>query len=179
MVNRAPGLILSNPNFVKKVIFPLELLPLVSMGSVLFHGGISLLVLLIAQLFLKGGLPLTVIYLPLVLLPLLVMALGISWFLSALTVYIRDIVHVTGIVTSVLMFVSAVFFPISALPSQYAFVIRLNPVALIVSESRNALVFGISPDWGMLAFHFLLGLLTAVAGYWWFQKTRKGFADVL
>ena len=179
IVNRSPSLILSNPNFVKKVIFPLELLPLVSMGAVLFHGAVSLLVLLIAQALLKGSVPLTVVYFPLILLPLLAIGIGLSWFLSALTVYIRDIAHITGIITSILMFISAVFFPISALPPRYAFMVELNPVALVVSESRNALVFGLPPNWGALAGMFVVGLWIAAAGYWWFQKARKGFADVL
>jgi lipopolysaccharide transport system permease protein len=179
IVNRAPTLVLGNVNYVKKVIFPLEILPFVSVGAVLFHSFMSLLVLMSAQLIFKGYIPSTILYLPLTLLPLLVMGMGMSWFLAALTVYIRDVVHITSIFTTILMYVSAVFFPISALPENYQVIIRLNPVAVIISESRNVLAFGKTPDWNLLGLMLLIGICVAVGGYWWFQKTRKGFADVL
>ncbi len=179
IMNRAPNLILGNANYVKKVIFPLEILPLVSIGVVLFHSFISVLVLMTTQIIFKGYIPFTAIYLPLILLPLLVTGLGVSWFLAAITVYIRDAAQIIGVVTTVLMFVSAVFFPISALPEKYQVIVLLNPVAAIVSESRNALIFGLTPNWALLGLMLILGLFVAVGGYWWFQKTRKGFADVL
>jgi lipopolysaccharide transport system permease protein len=179
ITNRAPYLILGHVNYVKKVIFPLELLPLVSIGVVLFHGFISLMVLLTAQLILKSYIPPTAVYFPVILLPLLAIGLGMSWILAALTVYIRDVAHITSILVTVLLFVSAVFFPISALPERYQTIIRLNPVAVIISESRKVLIFGQSPDWTSMALIFIFGLFLAAGGYWWFQKMRKGFADVL
>jgi lipopolysaccharide transport system permease protein len=179
IILRAPNLILGNVNYVKKVIFPLEILPLVSIGVVLFHSFVSLLVLLVAQIVFKGYIPFTIIYLPVILLPLLIIGLGMSWFLAALTVYIRDIAHITSILVTVLMFISAVFFPITALPENYQVLIRLNPVAAIVSESRNALIFGQSPDWTLVGLMSIIGLFVAAGGYWWFEKVRKGFADVL
>lgn len=179
IMNRAPTLILANVNYVKKVIFPLEVLPLVSIGVVLFHSFISLLVLLAAQLIFKGHIPITIIYIPLILLPLLIAGLGVSWFLAALTVYIRDIAHITSVFTTVLLFISAVFFPISALPENYQIIMRLNPVAVIVSESRSALITGQPPDWILLGLMLLLGVGVAAGGYWWFQKARRGFADVI
>jgi len=179
MVNRAPGLILSNINYVKKVIFPLEILPLVAMGATLFHALVSLLALLGTQALLKGSVPLTILYLPLILLPLLLAALGLSWFLAALTVYLRDVIHITGVFTTVLMFVSAVFFPISAVPEHYQVFLRVNPLAVIVSESRGVLVFGQSPDWGWWGLTLVMGLALSATGYLWFQKAREGFADVL
>ena len=179
IVNNAPTLILGNVNYVKKVIFPLEILPLVSIGEIFFNGVVSIFVLMAAQLIFKGHIFSTIIYLPIILLPLLVMGLGISWFLAALTVYIRDIAQVTTVLTTILMFISAVFFPISALPEKYQFVIRLNPVAAIISEGRNAIIFGQSPDWPLFGGMLILGLFIASGGYWWFQKARKGFADVL
>ncbi|MCG2784163.1 MAG: ABC transporter permease [Anaerolineae bacterium] len=179
IINRAPTLILGNVNYVKKVIFPLEILPLVSIGGVLFHSLVSLLVLLATQILFKGYTPLTFIYLPLILLPLLLAGLGISWFLSAITVYIRDVVQITGLLTTVLLFLSAVFFPISALPAQYQRILMLNPLAIIVDTSRNILIFGQPPNWPLLGVMLLIGLLMAAGGYWFFNKTRKGFADVL
>lgn len=179
IINRAPNLVLENANYVKKVIFPLEILPLVSIGVVLFHSCVSLVVLLMAQLIFKGYIPPTVIYFPVIILPLLILSLGMSWFLAALTVYVRDVAYIANIFVTVLLFISAVFFPITALPENYQILIRLNPVAVIISESRNALIFGQSPDWISVCLMFILGLMVAVGGYWWFQKMRKGFADVL
>jgi len=179
IINRAPSLILSNVNFVKKVIFPLEILPLVSIGVVLFHSCISLIVLFAAQLVLDGYIQFTIIYLPVIVLPLLLIGLGVSWILSSLTVYIRDMTQITGVITTLLMFTSAVFFPIESLPDEYQAAMRLNPVATIITESRNALIFGQAPDWAWLSLMMLIGLAIAAGGYWWFQKTRKGFADVL
>jgi len=179
ILNRAPYLILSNPSYVKKVIFPLELLPLVSIGTVLFHSSLSLLVLLAAQFLFKGYIPWTSLYIPLVILPVLLAGLGVSWLLSALTVYIRDIAQITGLLTTILLFVSSVFFPISALPARYQLIIYLNPLALVVSESRKVLVFGQPPDWNIFVLTLSVGMLIALVGYWWFQKARKGFADVL
>jgi lipopolysaccharide transport system permease protein len=179
ILNRAPYLVLSNANYVKKVIFPLELLPLVSIGTVLFHSSLSLLALLVVQLLTKGYIPWTAFYIPFVILPVLLAGLGVSWLLSALTVYIRDIPQITGLVTTILLFVSSVFFPISALPEKYQLIISLNPLALIVSESRKVLAFGQPPDWKIFILTLLIGALIALIGYWWFQKARKGFADVL
>lgn len=179
IVNRAPGLIVSNVNFVKKVVFPLEVLPWVSAGSVLFHGGISLTVLLVVQLLVNHRLPWTVIFFPLVLLPLVFASLGVSWFLASLGVYIRDVGQLTGVFTTVLMFVSAVFYPVSALPQAYQGWLWLNPLVLIITESRKVLIFGVLPDWLSLTAALFAGFSIAMAGFWWFQKTRRGFADVL
>jgi lipopolysaccharide transport system permease protein len=179
IINQAPNLILGNVNFVKKLIFPLEILPFISIGAVLFHASASLLVLLTAQLVFKGFVPITVIFFPLILIPLLLVGLGLSWFISALTVYVRDIAHITPVLTTVLLFISAVFFPVSALPENYQFIILLNPIAVIISESRKVLIFGQLPDWLLICWILFVGLCLAIAGYWWFQKMRKGFADVL
>jgi lipopolysaccharide transport system permease protein len=179
VVNRAPKLIVSNPNYVKKVVFPLEILSWVSLGSVLFQSLVSLLVLLAAQLIINNSLPWTVVFFPLVLLPLIFASLGITWFLASLAVYIRDIGQITAVLTTVLMFLSAIFYPLSALPESYQAWLRLNPLVVIINESRKVLIFGRLPDWTWLGFALLGGLLIAFAGFWWFQKTRKGFADVL
>lgn len=179
IVNRAPALIVANINYVKKVVFPLEILSWVSVGAILFHSLVSLLVLLLAQLVIHGSLPWTIIFFPLVLLPLVFTSLGMAWFLASIGVYIRDIGQVTGVLTTVLMFLSSVFYPISNLPEAYQAWLRLNPLVLIITESRKVLIFGYPPDWLTLGISLLLGLGIAAAGFWWFQKTRRGFADVL
>jgi len=179
VVNRAPIQIVSNANYVKKVVFPLEILSWVTLGSVLFHSLVSLAVLLLAQLVIHLTLPWTVIFFPLVLLPLIFASLGVAWFLAALGVYVRDIGQITTVFTTMLMFVSTVFYPLSALPQSYQAWLRLNPLVLIITESRKVLIFGGLPDWPWLGLALLMGLLMAFTGFWWFQKARKGFADVL
>jgi lipopolysaccharide transport system permease protein len=179
MVNRAPWQIIANTNYVKKVVFPLEILSWVSLGSVLFHSLVSLIVLLLVQFLINSSLPWTVVLFPLVLLPLIFASLGAAWFLAALGVYVRDIGQIITVFTTVLMFVSAVFYPVSALPVVYQVWLRLNPLVLIITESRKVLIFGILPDWSWWSITLLVGLAIAVTGFWWFQKVRKGFADVL
>jgi len=178
-VNRAPGLILSNVNYVKKVIFPLEILPWVSFGAALFHTAISLGVLLLAQLILFHQMPWTVILFPFVLLPLVFATMGFAWFLAALGVYVRDIGQITGLFTTVLLFVSPVFYPISVLPKKYQALLQLNPLTFIIEEGRRTLIFGNTPDLSRWVVMLAAGMLAAWAGFAWFQKTRQGFADVL
>lgn len=178
-VNQAPSLIINNVNYVKKVIFPLEILSWVSLGSILFQAAISIGILLLVQLLLKGSIPWTFIYFPFVILPLVLASLGSSWFIAALGVFVRDIGQVLGFLTTVLMFTSAIFFPITALSERNQAILKLNPIALLVEESRKVLVYGQAPNWLAVGGLWVLGMLLAYFGYWWFQKTRRGFADVL
>lgn len=178
-INRAPGLILSNVNYVKKVVFPLEVLPWVAMGSALFHAMISLAVLLIAQLMLNFSFPWTAVFFPLVILPLLIATMGFAWILSATGVFVRDIAQSTGIITTVLLFLSPVFYPVSILPKEYQGLLLLNPLTFVIEEARNVLIWGRMLDWTGWGLSFVVGILIAWAGFWWFQKIRNGFADVL
>jgi lipopolysaccharide transport system permease protein len=179
VLNRAPGLILGNVNYVKKIIFPLDILPVISMGAALFHSLISLLVLLIAFALLNGYLHWTVIFIPLVLLPLVIFTLGLAWMLAALGVFLRDVGQTIGIVMTITLFCSPVFYPITALPEKYRPWLMINPLTFIIEQARAVLVFGQIPDWPGLAIYSLASLLIAWIGYAWFQKTRKGFANVL
>lgn len=178
-VNRAPGLIIANVNYVKKIIFPLELLPWVIFGSALFHSAISIVVLFLAQLLFNHFIPWTAVLLPIVLLPLGLATLGMTWFLAGLGVFLRDVSQVTGMFTTILLFVSAVFFPISALPEKYQPWLRLNPLAVMIEQSREVLIFGQIPNLIHWLILLVAGALIAWFGFAWFQKTRKGFADVL
>lgn len=177
--NRAPGLILGNVNYVKKVVFPLEILPWVAMGSALFHAAISLFVLLVAQLVLNHSLPWTAVFFPVVMLPLLLATMGAAWFLAAIGVYLRDVSQTIGIFTTVLLFLSPIFYPISALPEQYRIWLHFNPLTFIIEEGRKVVVFGEMPDWSGWGVYMVVSVVIAWMGFWWFQKTRKGFADVL
>jgi len=178
-IERAPGLILSNVNYVKKVIFPLEIIPWVAFGSAMFHAFISLMVLLFAQLIICQHIPWTAIFFPFIMLPVSFAAMGAAWFLSALGVYVRDIGQITGVLSTVLLFISAVFYPISALPDEYQILIKINPLALTIELSRDSMILGKIPDLGQWAMLMAGGISFAWIGFAWFQKTRKGFADVL
>ena len=177
--NRAPTLILANVNYVKKVVFPLEILPCVALGAALFHSLISLGVWMVAYLLLFGAPHLTVLLLPLVALPLLLFIMGLTWVLASLGVYLRDVSQVVGIFTTVLMFLSPIFYPASALPEEYRGVLLLNPLSLVIEQTRSVLFFGNVPDVATWFACLLGAAFLAWLGFAWFQKTRKGFADVL
>jgi lipopolysaccharide transport system permease protein len=179
VINRAPGLILSNVNYVKKVIFPIEILPVVAMGAALFHSLISLTVLVTAFAIFNSYLHWTVVFIPLVLLPLVILTLGLSWILASLGVFIRDVGQTIGLVTTVLMFLSPVFYPITAVPERFRQIIMANPLTFIIEQAREVLIWGHLPDWIGLGIYTFAATVIAWLGYAWFQKTRKGFADVL
>lgn len=179
VVNRSPTLIVANTNFVKRVVFPIEILPIVAMGSALFHAMVSTLVLLAAFVLFNGYLYWTVVLFPVVIFPLLVLTLGFAWVFASLGVFVRDIGQATIIITTVMMFLAPVFYPISAIPEQLRGLIMMNPLTFIIDQARKVLVFGRLPDWQGLALYAAASLVVAWLGYAWFQKTRKGFSDVL
>jgi lipopolysaccharide transport system permease protein len=178
-VNRAPGLILANVNYVKKVVFPLEILPFVALGAAAFHLGVSLLVWLIFYAIFFGIPHATLLLFPLILLPLVLFTLGVSWMLASLGVYLRDVVQIVGVLTTALLFVSPVFYPVTALPPAYQNVLQLNPLTPVIEQSRQVLVWGKVPDPTLWLVGLVAGGIVAWLGFAWFQKTRKGFADVL
>ena len=179
VLNRAPGLILSNVNYVKKVVFPIEILPVIAMGAALFHSLISLGVLLAAFALFNGYLHWTAVFTPLVLLPLVILTMGLAWMLASLGVFLRDVGQTIGIITTVLMFLSPVFYPITAVPERFRPIIMANPLTFIIEQAREVLIWGHLPNWLGLGTYTLVAVALAWAGYAWFQKTRKGFADVL
>jgi lipopolysaccharide transport system permease protein len=172
-------LILGNVNYVKKVVFPLEILPVINMGAALFHSLVSLLVLLIAFVMFNGYLHWTAIFIPFVLLPLVILTLGLAWMFASLGVFLRDVGQTIGIITTVAMFLAPVFFPVTALPEEFRPFIMANPLTLIIEQARQVLIWGHLPDWTGLGIYTLAATAMAWGGYVWFQKTRKGFADVL
>jgi lipopolysaccharide transport system permease protein len=178
-INRAPSLILSNVNYVKKVVFPLEILPFINFYVAFLHALISFAVLLMAFFLLNGYLNWTIIFLPIVLIPFVLLTLGTCWFIASLGVFVRDVGHTIGAVTTLLMFLSPVFYPISAVPVNFQIWIYLNPLSFIIEQVRAVLMFGTAPDWRGLCIYFLISLIVLASGFAWFQKTRKGFSDVL
>ncbi|RFC39535.1 MAG: lipopolysaccharide transport system permease protein [Candidatus Nitrotoga sp. CP45] len=179
VLNRAPSFILSNVNYVKKVMFPLEILPVIAMGAALFHSLISLGVLLAAFVLFNDYLHWTAVLAPFVLLPLVILTLGLAWILASLGVFLRDVGQTIGIITTVMMFLSPVFYPVTALPEEFRPWLMANPLTFIIEQAREVLIWGRLPDWAGLGIYTLCAIVVAWVGYVWFQKTRKGFADVL
>ena len=179
VINRAPQLVLGNVNYVKKVVFPLEILPVVQLLSATFHALVSVAVLIAAQLVFQGSLPITALLLPVVLLPFLLLTLGLAWCLASLGVFVRDVGQTISLVTSVMLFMSPVFFPVQSLPPALQPWMHLNPLTFVIEQVREVVVWGRLPDWQGLAVYSIASIATAWLGFAWFQKTRKGFADVL
>ena len=178
-VNRAPALIVANPNLVKRVVFPLEIQSWVVLLSGLFQTAVNLAVLLAAFLVLKGPPHWTVLLIPVVILPLSLVILGLVWFLSSLGVYLRDTGQVVGHLVVMAMFLSPLFYPVTAIPERFRPLFFLNPLTMLMEEARKLLVLGHLPNWSGLGLYTIMAALFAAFGFWWFQRTRRGFADVI
>lgn len=178
-ITRAPSLIPANVNYVKKVVFPVEILPLVVLGNALFHLAVSFGVWLLFYLVLFGLPSLTLLWLPLVLLPFVLMVMGLSWFLASLGVYVRDVAQVVGIGVIVLMYLSPIFFPVSVLPEAFQPIIQLSPLSFVVEQARAVMIFNQGIYWPGYALYSAVALLVLWAGYGWFVLTKRGFADVV
>lgn len=179
VITRSPSLIISHANYVKKIIFPLEALPAIAIGSALVQMTISIITIIGINFALNSSFSPAIVALPLILLPYILFIAGLSWLLAALGVYIRDINQSIGLITSVSMFLSPIFYPISALPEKYQPWLQLNPLTLIIEESRKVILWNTLPDWAGLAKYYIASSLLAAFGFFWFQKSRKGFSDVL
>jgi lipopolysaccharide transport system permease protein len=179
VVNRAPRLVLEQPNLVKKVVFPLEILPWVAVLAGLFHLVLNLVVLLAAAAFTRGSQPLSIVALPLVLVPVVPLLLGLGWFLAGLGVFVRDVGQITSLVVSLLMFLSPVFYPVSSVPERWQPWLHANPLTPVIEQVRRVVLDGLWPEWSQLALHLVIASVFAWAGARWFAATRKGFADVI
>lgn len=178
-MNNSPSLMLKNISYVKKVVFPLEILPWIVMGSTLFHALISVIVWSLFYIIVTHAYQWTAIFLPIIFIPLILFSLGVSWMLASLGVYLRDIGQVTGVLTTILLFMSPIFYPASMLPEPYRTFIYLNPLTFIIEQARDVLMWGNVPNWSGVAVAYGVSLFVAWLGFSWFQKTRRGFADVL
>ncbi|MGY0557933.1 ABC transporter permease [Lysobacter sp. A421] len=178
-LTRAPTLIAGQPNLVKKIVFPLDILPWTIVLSAFFHAIMNTFVFVLLNLLLRGELHLTILLWPIVLVPLMFATLGTVWLLSSLSVFLRDIVHVTGVLATAMLFLSSAIIPVETLPERYQIIFRLNPLTFIIDQAREVAFWGRTPDWTGLALYMAGSLVFAYAGFAVFQKTRRGFADVL
>jgi len=178
-VNRAPTLILGNPNYVKKVVYPLEILPFVTLVSALYHTLISLAVWFAAYFVLNGMPHPTVLFLPVILIPFGVFIMGLSWALASLGIFLRDVSQFVSVLTAVMMFLSPIFYPASILPDSYRKLLYLNPLTTVIEQVRDVIYWGKVPNFTILSLYWVISIIVAWIGFVWFQQTRKGFADVL
>jgi lipopolysaccharide transport system permease protein len=176
---RGPGVIISQSNLVKRVVFPLGILPCVMVTSALFNALLSMLVLLIFVLISQHALHPTILYVPILFAPYVLLLCGVSWFMASLGVFVRDVSQIAGVLSSVLMFLSPVFYPATNLHEPYRGWIAFNPLTFIIEQTRQMVLFGKAPDWSALGIYSLAAFAIMCFGYFWFQRTRDGFADVL
>ncbi len=176
---RAPGLIVGNANYVKRIVFPLHVLVWSMVLSALFHTVTNTIVFALLFLIVHGFIHPTIVLLPLVLLPLVLVTVGVSWLLAAAGVYLRDIGQVTGVLSTALLFLSSAIIPLESLPERYQIVFRLNPLTFIIDQAREVAIWGRLPDWSGLGLYLVGAMLVACLGYAVFNKARKGFSDVL
>ncbi len=179
VANSAPSLVLGNANYVKKVVFPLEILPLVRLCSTLINAVFSLGVLFAGILIINHFIHWTALLLPLIWLPMMMFTLGCGFFLASLGVFVRDIGTVIGVLTTMLFFLTPIFYPISAVPEQFRIFCRINPIAIFVEDARRVVLWGLSPDWPWFFFGMALSVAVLIFGFVWFMKSKKAFADVI
>ncbi|MCL6443696.1 MAG: ABC transporter permease [Alicyclobacillus sp.] len=179
VVLRSPGLILNNVNYVTKVVFPLEILSVVAILSSGINFMTNVMILLIGLLLLMGVIHWTVVFFPLVVLPIVLLALGLSWLLASIGVFFRDIGQFMAVFIQALVFLSPIFYPVTAIPKGFRFLIYLNPISYVAEDMRQIMVWGHMPNWQWLCVGTLVGTCVAALGYMWFQRTKGGFADVL
>lgn len=179
VVSRAPFLILSNTNYVKKVIFPLELFPIISVGSALVNAGVNFSLIIIYSIFVTGTISWTVLMLPIIIIPLLLFSLGLSWLLSALGVFLRDIGQMIGIIIQALMLLSPIFYSLDVIPQDFRWFYYLNPITYFVGDIRGIMIWGELPDFNVFSAELLVSLVICITGFIFFRKTKHGFADVL
>ena len=178
-VNGSVGIVTGNPNYVKKVVFPLELLPVSAVLSACFFGLIWIGILLLGIVICFHKFCFAAVCLPLVFIPLILFSCGIAWFVASLGVFLRDLSHVIGILLQVLYFITPIFYSMEMVPEQLRPVLLLNPLTSIVQSARQVLILGQWPEWHALGIITLLSVVVFQLGFFWFMKTKRGFADVL
>jgi lipopolysaccharide transport system permease protein len=178
-VNEATGIVLRHANFVKKVVFPLEILPVVVLCSVVVQALISLTILLFGLFIIGHPIPWTALLLPAAWLPMMLLSLGCAYFFASLGVFIRDIGATVGILTTMLFFLSPIFYPASAVPPEFRFLVKINPIAVFVENARGVLLWGRLPEWPQYFGFLLFAVFVFTLGFLWFCKSKPAFADVI
>jgi lipopolysaccharide transport system permease protein len=176
---RASNTIIAVPNYVKKVVFPLEVLPLSIVGAALFQAFMSIVVLLAGTLIVIGRIPWTFLLTPFVLLPLFLLTMGATWFLAGFGVFVRDIGYAVNLIVQVLFFLTPIIYPLEMLHDPYRTALKFNPLTSMIEDFRRVMIWGQFPGWRGYAVLCLMSCFFMLLGYAWFMKTKRGFADVL
>lgn len=179
IITRSPNLIRDNTNYVKKVVFPIELIPLVAVVASAFNFMISFVILGLFLMFFGGGLTPSILLAPLIILPFLLFLAGLAWFTSAIGVYVRDVTYIAGFVATAMMFLSPVFYAIDTVPDNFRSLMMLNPLTHFIEAFRRCVIGGMAPDTSFMLIGYATGIGTFLFGYWFFRRVRGGFADVL
>ncbi|MFC1833971.1 ABC transporter permease [Thermodesulfobacteriota bacterium] len=177
--SKAPVVVASRPNLVKKVVFPLEILPVAALGSSLIAFGFSLVILMPCLFIFSPSISGTMYMFPLVLIPLCALSLGVGWLVGSIGVFIRDMGQVIPVLMQLLFFLSPVIYPISAVPESLQWVMRLNPLATILEDTRRTLVWGQPIEWGWWLAVTVVSLIIMQLGYLWYMRMKRVFADVV
>ncbi len=175
----SPYTVLHNPNYVTKVVFPLEILPVTIVGAAVFHSLIGMAVISAALLLMHGAIPPSIAYLPVVYAPLIALTAGVSWLVAALGVFLRDVGHMATVAVQLLFFLTPILYPVTALPDSMQPWMRLNPLATIIEDFRRVVLWNQPPDWGWYTATLVGSLLVMIGGYAVFMALRRAFADVL
>ena len=176
---RASSIILTSPNYVKKIAFPTEILPIVANLSGMVHAGISIIILLVVHVVLKGEMHWTVLYVPVIWLPVILSCLACSFFVASVGVFIRDLPHMLGLIFSALFFLTPILYPVSSVPKPFQLILFINPMAYAASNMRKAIVLGLAPNWSSLLLYTLVSLLALLLALLYFSRIKLRFADVL
>lgn len=179
-LGRSPALVINRKAFVKRHVFPVEVLPLTLVISTALYSGIGLLLVVVANLVMTGGFSSTIYLLPVVLLPAILMAIGLGWILSAIGVFVPDLQNVTGsVVQRLLFFMTPIFYSVDRVNENYRWLLYLNPMTPVVEGARNVMILGNQPDWALLGVWIAISLVVCQVGYAMFMRAKGGFADVL
>lgn len=176
---RSPNLIINNIHYVKKIVFPLQLFSVVTLLTGLFHFLVGVFILLVFHIITGGTISWHIILLPVVLIPFLVFLVGLSWILSAFSVFFRDTAQITGVLSTVLLFLSPVFYPLSVVPVPYQYLLYFNPLTIPVEQVRQILIWNSVPDVLPLLIYSVFALIFYILGWIFFNRTRHMFSDVL
>ena len=178
-VQRSTTVLTENVNLIKRVVFPIEALPVQVALSAVVQQLVGTVVLLIANLALGGGLHATAFYLPLLLVIQLLPTLGLGWLMGSLGVFLRDVTQATHLILQAWLYLTPIFYPEEMVPENLRWLVRFNPIAPLIRSYRRVLLEGNPPDWTGLLYTFVFGLTCLLFGYWWFERTKKAFADVI
>ena len=178
-VTLSANVVVNNANLVKKVVFPLVLLPLSQAFASFLQGCVWLFLLLAGAVFVYGNLSWSMLLLPLILLPFMLFTMGISFFTASLTVYIRDTPYVLNVILQIFFFLTPIFYPVSAVPVSFRKFLLFNPLTCMIEQTRMVLLYARTPDWKFIGISLFIGIVVFILGFGWFNKTQKGFADVI